>query len=69
MKVEVETKITILEGKEEGRTFVEKTIANTEQRYTEVGVIETLRLEWNKLVPYDLEWEAKPKGELKGEQE
>lgn len=63
MKVEAEIKITILEGKEEGRTFIEKTMANTEQRYTEVGVIETLRLEWNKLVPYDLEWEAKPKGE------
>lgn len=53
MKVEVETKITILEGKEEGRTFVEKTIANTDQRYTELGVIETLKFEWNKFVPYD----------------
>lgn len=52
MKVEVETKITILEGEEEGRTFVEKTIANTDQRYTEYGIIETLRYEWNKLVPY-----------------
>lgn len=63
MKVEAEVKITILEGKEKGRTFVEKTIADTEQRYTELGVIETLRLKWNKLVPYDLEWEAKPEGE------
>ena len=53
MKVEVETKITILEGKEEGNTFVEKTIADTEQRYTELGVIETLRYEWNKFIPYD----------------
>lgn len=60
MKVEVETKITILEGKDEGRTFVEKTIANTEQRYTEYGIVETLRYEWNKLVPYEL-------SELKGE--
>ena len=60
MKVEVETKITILEGKEKGRTFVEKTITNTNQRYTEYGIIETLRYEWNKLVPYE-------SSELKGE--
>lgn len=60
MKVEVETKITILEGKEEGRTFVEKTIANTNQRYTECGIVETLRYEWNKLVPYEY---TKLKGE------
>ena len=53
MKVEVEIKITILEGKEEGRTCVEKTIANTDQRYTELGVLETLRFEWNKFIPYD----------------
>ena len=62
MKVEVETKITILEGKEKGRTFVEKTIANTDTKYTECGIIETLRYEWTKLVPYEL-------SELKGEQE
>lgn len=53
MKVEVETKITILEGKEEGRTFVEKTIADTEQRYTELGVIETLKFEWHRFMSYD----------------
>ena len=62
MKVEVETKITIIEGKEKGMTFIEKTIADTEQRYTEYGIIETLRYEWNKLVPYE-------SSELKGENE
>lgn len=60
MRVEVETKITILEGKEAGRTFVEKTITNTDQRYTEYGIVETLRYEWNKLFPYEY---TKLKGE------
>ena len=53
MKVEAEIKITILEGEEEGATFIEKTIANTKPKYTEYGVIETLKFEWNKLMPYD----------------
>ena len=54
MKVEVETKITILEGKEKGQTFTEKTIADTEQRFTEYGTIETLKFEWNRLISFDL---------------
>ena len=47
MKVEVEMKITVLEGEEEGRTFTQKTIGETEPQYTEYGTIEKLRLEWN----------------------
>ena len=46
MKVSVEMKITVLEGAEEGRTFFEKTIVDTESQYTEFGVIEDLTLKW-----------------------
>ena len=46
MKVEVEMKITVLEGEEKGRTFVESTITDTKPQYTEHGVIEHLSLEW-----------------------
>ena len=47
MKVSVEMKITVLEGKEKGRTFTEKSIADTEPQYTEYGVVEHLTIEWN----------------------
>ena len=47
MKVEVEMKITVLEGEEKGRTFTEKTIADTEPKYTEYGIIERLTMKWN----------------------
>ena len=47
MKVEIEMKITVLEGEEAGRTFTQKTVGETEPQITEYGVIERLRLEWN----------------------
>jgi len=47
MKVEVEMKITVLEGEEEGRTFTEKTIADTNPQITEYGIIERLTMKWN----------------------
>ena len=47
MKVAVEMKITVLDGEEEGRTFTEKTIADTDQQITEYGIIERLTMKWN----------------------
>ncbi len=49
MKVEVDIKITVLEGEEAGRTFTQKTVGETEPEYTEYGTIERLRFEWNHI--------------------
>ena len=61
MKVEVEMKIIVLEGEEAGRTFTQKTVYETEPEYTEYGIIEKLRLEWNYI--HDV-----PKGGLTNEE-
>ena len=53
MKVEVEMKITILDGEEKGRTYNDKFIADTEQRFTPLGIREELRIGWNKMIPYE----------------
>ena len=47
MKVAVEMKITVLDGEEAGQTFKELVVADTKSRYTELGIIEHLKLEWN----------------------
>ena len=50
MKVEVEMRITVLEGKEKDRTFIERSITDTVPiKYTEYGIIEHLTVEWNYL--------------------
>ena len=50
MKVEVEMRITVLEGKEKNRTFIERSITDTVPiKYTEYGIIEHLTAEWNYL--------------------
>lgn len=49
MKVEVEVKIKILDGEEQGKTDIFTTIGETDTTYTEYGIIERLRLEWNHI--------------------
>lgn len=49
MKVEAEVKIKILDGEERGRTDTFTTIGETNTQYTEYGIIECLRLEWNHI--------------------
>ena len=47
MKVEIDMKITFLEGEQKGRIITDKKIVDTESEVTEIGIIERLRLEWN----------------------
>ena len=49
MKCLVEMKITVLDGKEKGRTFSETQLCDTETRYEEYGIIDQLRIEWNHI--------------------
>lgn len=52
MNVMAEVKITILDGEEKGMIHTFTTTGETQQRYTEFGVIERLMLEWNHIRPY-----------------
>lgn len=52
MNVMAEVKITILDGKYKGAVHTFTTVGETQQQYTEIGVIERLRLEWNNFIPY-----------------
>lgn len=52
MKVKAEVKVTVLEGEEEGKVHTFTTTGETQQQYTEIGIIEQLRLEWNHIRPY-----------------
>ena len=47
MKVEVETKIILLEGEEKGRIFTDKKVMNTETEVSEMGIVERLTLAWS----------------------
>lgn len=47
MKVEAELKIKILDGEEKGKTDIFRTIKETDTQYTEYGIVERLKLEWN----------------------
>ena len=49
MQVLVEMKVTILDGAEKGREFTSKRVEETYTQFTEVGVLERLRLEWTHL--------------------
>lgn len=49
MQVLVEMKVTILDGDEKGREFTSKRVEETYTQFTEVGVLERLRLEWTHL--------------------
>ncbi len=49
MQVLVEMKVTILDGDEKGREFTSKRVEETHTQFTEVGVLERLRLEWTHL--------------------
>jgi len=60
MKVMAEVKITILDGEERGRVYTFSTTGETQPQYTEIGIIERLRLEWNNFIPYKNE--ASPTG-------
>jgi hypothetical protein len=52
MNVMAEVKITILDGEERGAVHTFTTTGETQSQYTEIGVIEKLRLEWNHICPY-----------------
>ncbi len=52
MNVMAEVKITILDGEERGVVHTFTTTGETQQQYTEIGIIERLRLEWNHICPY-----------------
>lgn len=49
MQVLVDMRVTILEGDEKGREFISKRVEETYTQFTEVGVLERLRLEWTHL--------------------
>lgn len=49
MQVLVETKVTILDGDEKGREFTSKRIEETHTQFTDIGVIERVRIEWTHL--------------------
>ena len=52
MNVMAEVKITVLDGEEKGKVYTFTTVGETQQQYTEIGVIERLMLEWNHIRPY-----------------
>ena len=49
MRVEVEMKITFLEGEEEGRVIQDKAVMETIPEITEYGVVEHLTMEWKHI--------------------
>lgn len=49
MQVLVDMRVVILEGDEKGREFISKRVEETYTQFTEVGVLERLRLEWTHL--------------------
>ena len=52
MQVQAEVKITILDGEERGRVETYTTTGETQSQYTDFGIIERLRLQWNHIRPY-----------------
>lgn len=52
MNVRAEVKITILDGEQRGAVDTFTTMGETQPQYTEIGIIERLRLEWCKFIPY-----------------
>ena len=55
MRVGAEVKITVLEGEKRGAVHTFSTVGDTESLYTESGIIERLKLEWNYFIPYQSE--------------
>ena len=55
MRVGAEVKITVLEGEKRGAVHTFTTMGDTESLYTESGIIERLKLEWNYFIPYQPE--------------
>ena len=51
MKVKAEYKITIMEGPEKGREFVQSNIGETRSQILEIGTLESLLMEWRYLRP------------------
>ena len=49
MQVLVEMKITVLDGDEKGREFTSKRVEETDTQFTDIGVLERVRLEWTHL--------------------
>lgn len=49
MQVLVEMKITVLDGDEKGREFTSKRVEETDTKFTDIGVLERIRLEWTHL--------------------
>ena len=52
MKVEVEVKVKVLDGEEEGKIHNFTTIAHTQSSYKEDYIVERLNLVWNYFRPY-----------------
>lgn len=42
-------KITVLDGDEKGREFTSKRVEETDTQFTDIGVLERVRLEWTYL--------------------
>lgn len=55
MNVMAEVKITILDGEKRGSVHTFTTVGETQPQYTEIGIIERLKLEWNHFMPYKKE--------------
>ena len=49
MQVLVEMKVTILDGDEKGIEFTSKRVEETDTQFTDIGVLERVRLEWTHL--------------------
>lgn len=54
MRVGAEVKITVLDGEKRGAVHTFSTVGDTEILYTESGIIERLKLEWNYFTPYKM---------------
>ena len=53
MKVQVDFKVTFLEGEDKGKTTEFNRVYDTQQEYCELGVVERLRIMWSFLHSLD----------------
>ena len=49
MKVEIDIKITVLDGPVAGDVITKKIVTDTHPQYTEYGIVEQVKFEWNWL--------------------
>ena len=49
MKVEIDIKITVIDGPKAGDVITKKIVTDTRPQFTEYGIVEQVRFEWNWL--------------------